>query len=284
MYEKSKVIPDNVIEHCKLDPIIGSLYISNMGYFPRAQNHYRMRIKGSKNHILIFCVNGKGVVKMNGQKYTLKENCLCIIPANISHTYYADNIEPWSIYWIHFQGFLSASYIEWIQYNRVISEVNQIQHSKFIQYFNRCYTLIEKSFSRDRMIISSNLLGTLLSNISYKLMEEDICNDESDTIERCVEFMSSNLGERLDLKRISKELCISKSHLIYLFKEQTGWTPINYFIHLKIQKACKLLDETQLNVKEIAYLLGYKDPLYFGRIFKKVMGNAPSTYRKINQG
>lgn len=282
--EKLIVIPDNVIENCKLDPIIGSLYISDMGYFPRAKNHYRMRSQGSKNHILIFCVSGKGLVKINGKEYTLKKNCLCIIPANTSHTYYADNTEPWSIYWIHFQGFLSTSYIEWIQHGRVISEINQIQHSKFIRHFNRCYTLLEKGFSIDRMIISASLLGTLLSNVSYKSTEEETFNDESDTVDRCIKFMLSNLGECLDLKKISKELCISKSHLIYLFKEQTGCTPINYFIHLKIQKACNLLDATKLNVKEIAHVLGYNDPLYFGKVFKKIIGEAPSIYRKTNKG
>jgi AraC family transcriptional regulator of arabinose operon len=54
---------------------------------------------------------------------------------------------------------------------------------------------------------------------------------------------------------------------------------MDYFIHLKIQEACKLLVLSRLSISEIAYELGYEDPYYFSRIFKKVMGTSPLQYR-----
>ena len=57
-----------------------------------------------------------------------------------------------------------------------------------------------------------------------------------------------------------------------------------YFIHLKIRKACELLDQTELTVQEIAVAIGYDDPYYFSRIFKKIQGVSPSAYRQSVKG
>jgi AraC-like DNA-binding protein len=72
---------------------------------------------------------------------------------------------------------------------------------------------------------------------------------------------------------------ISPSHFFALFKRQIGCAPIDYFIHLRMQHACRLLDETTLNVKEVADALGYDDPFYFSRVFKAVNNVSPSQYR-----
>ncbi|HKI69808.1 MAG TPA: helix-turn-helix transcriptional regulator, partial [Verrucomicrobiae bacterium] len=61
----------------------------------------------------------------------------------------------------------------------------------------------------------------------------------------------------------------------------TGCAPIDFFIRLRMQHACKLLDGTALSVKEIAAELGYEDPFYFSRTFKSVNHVAPSEYRTM---
>ncbi|MFT6028611.1 MAG: AraC family transcriptional regulator of arabinose operon [Oleiphilaceae bacterium] len=59
-----------------------------------------------------------------------------------------------------------------------------------------------------------------------------------------------------------------------------GSPPLKYFIELKMEHACFLLEQTSLSMAEIAYQVGYDDALYFSRVFRKVLGLAPSTYRK----
>jgi AraC-like DNA-binding protein len=59
---------------------------------------------------------------------------------------------------------------------------------------------------------------------------------------------------------------------------------MDYFIRLRMHKACQLLDTTSLNVKEIANSVGYEDPLYFSRVFKAVVELTPTQYRLINKG
>ncbi|MCB0166075.1 MAG: helix-turn-helix transcriptional regulator, partial [Anaerolineae bacterium] len=64
-----------------------------------------------------------------------------------------------------------------------------------------------------------------------------------------------------------------------VFKKKTGYAPIDYFIRLKIQKACELLETTDQQVSEIGHSLGYPDIYYFSRLFKKVVGLSPRQYR-----
>jgi AraC-like DNA-binding protein len=64
-----------------------------------------------------------------------------------------------------------------------------------------------------------------------------------------------------------------------LFKQKTGFAPMEYFNQLKVQKACQYLLFTDLRIKEIAEQLGMEDPYYFSRMFKGVMGLSPKEYR-----
>jgi AraC-like DNA-binding protein len=81
------------------------------------------------------------------------------------------------------------------------------------------------------------------------------------------------------LQAFADEASISVSHYSALFRQKTHNSPINYFIFLKIQNACQLLENTKLSVKQIGNELGYSDPFHFSRTFTKVVGVSPRAYR-----
>ena len=91
--------------------------------------------------------------------------------------------------------------------------------------------------------------------------------------------MNKKIDYMMSLEEIAKSVNLSSSHFSALFKKKTGFSPIEYYNHLKIQKACQYLLFTDLRVKEISYKLGINDPYYFSRLFSKVMGMAPNDYR-----
>jgi len=103
-------------------------------------------------------------------------------------------------------------------------------------------------------------------------------------IERSIAYMLRHLNEPLQVATLAAQVNISASHFFALFKRQTGCAPIDCFIRLRMQHACRLLDETELSVKEVAATLGYDDPFYFSRIFKSVNRVAPSEYRLLKNG
>jgi AraC-like DNA-binding protein len=91
--------------------------------------------------------------------------------------------------------------------------------------------------------------------------------------------MKENLDKNLNLYEISQIMELSISHLSALFKEKMHDSPYNYYIFLKMQRACYLLWNSGMNIKTIAAELGYEDPYHFSRVFKNMMGHSPRQFR-----
>jgi AraC-like DNA-binding protein len=100
-------------------------------------------------------------------------------------------------------------------------------------------------------------------------------------IETCVAYMMCHLEMPLQAATLAAQVNISPSHFFTLFKRHVGRTPMDYFIRLRLRRACHLLENTEMSIKAIAYTLGYNDPYYFSRIFKSFNRMAPSQYRLL---
>ena len=98
-------------------------------------------------------------------------------------------------------------------------------------------------------------------------------------IEQSIAYMREHLNEPMPVAKLAALAHISPSHFFTLFKRRTGSSPMDYFTHLRMQHACRLLDGTSASVKEVAAVLGYDDPFYFSRVFKAVNRIPPSRYR-----
>jgi AraC-like DNA-binding protein len=107
--------------------------------------------------------------------------------------------------------------------------------------------------------------------------------DNARRIEQSIQYMRQHLDQPLQVARLAALVNISPSHFFALFKRRTGCAPIDFFIRLRMDQACELLDGTLLNVKEVAAALGYDDPFYFSRTFKSVNHVAPSEYRMMSK-
>jgi AraC-like DNA-binding protein len=99
-------------------------------------------------------------------------------------------------------------------------------------------------------------------------------------IERSIAYMMQHLNEPLQVAKLAQAAHTSPSHFFALFKRWAGFSPIDYFIRLRMERACGMLATTR-SVKEIAADLGYDDPFYFSRVFKSIHGVAPSDYRQM---
>lgn len=106
---------------------------------------------------------------------------------------------------------------------------------------------------------------------------------EDERITRMLEHIRANLEGRTDLDSLAAFSCLSKDHLIRIFKREMNMTPLAYVNRKKIEKAqLRLVTETA-SVKEIAYQLGFEDQTYFNRMFKKITGTTPTGYREASR-
>jgi len=281
--QKAVVIPRPIlVKRCARNAIISPLYITDIGFYPKARFHYRERLSGADQHILIYCIEGRGQLKIKQKNYTIEPSEFFVIPAHIAHTYIADKDDPWTIYWIHFKGVSSNPIVE------LILKQLQNTHKGFVHYnemrnqlFTQMYAHLERGYSSDNLLYANMCLWQYLTSFSFSEKFDD--NGEPvtfDAIEHSIEYMRHHIDEALSLNTVAHAINLSPSHFSFLFKKETGFAPMEYFNHLKIQKACQFLLFTKLRIKEIANKLGIGDPYYFSRLFTKIMGLSPIEYRE----
>jgi transcriptional regulator GlxA family with amidase domain len=108
--------------------------------------------------------------------------------------------------------------------------------------------------------------------------------NDANRIDSVIQHMAAHCDGTLTLDELAAHANLSATHFSYLFKLKTGFAPIDYFLRMKMQKACRLLDMTDLAINEIASRLGFGDPYYFSRAFRKIMQMSPSEYRMVKKG
>lgn len=247
-----------------------------MGFFPKAKEHYREREDGADQYILIYCTEGKGIIEVEDQIYRLEKSDAFCIPRNVRHKYYADEKEPWSILWVHFKGD-NTNYFP-LEERKIVHINSRHSDNRMMVLFNLLFRVLERNYTIGNFIYISQVLSLILSEIYFReKVDESSVQDRHVTM--VIRYMYQHLRENLTLEEISEEVQLSKSYLNAVFKAQTGKSPVEFFIHLKMQEACKLLKSTDYYIYEVSSELGYTDQYYFSRIFKKVVGVSPKDYK-----
>jgi two-component system response regulator YesN len=102
--------------------------------------------------------------------------------------------------------------------------------------------------------------------------------------EKAIEYINDNFNKKITLENVSEHLYVSPYHFSHGFKKFTGMSFIEYLTRIRIREAKKLLLTTDLNISAVSKRVGYDDPNYFGRVFKKIEGIPPSEFKvsKIN--
>ncbi len=279
--QRAIVLPPKIItHHCDMHPVVRELYVTNIGYYPNALYHHRQRPHGASQHILIYCVKGSGWAKIEGKKYVVNTGEIILVPVNSSHEYGADAETPWTIYWIHFKGAGSNAFVDMMlkKMGNYVAPIS-FQESR-LHLFEEIYTTIERGYSSDNLCYASLNLQYFLgsccfdSNYNYSAKQE-----KKDSITVCINYLQKHIDKPLALQSVADEVNLSVSHFAAVFKKSTGFSIIEYFNHLKTQKACQYLQFTDLRINEIADRLGVEDPYYFSRMFTKIIGVSPNKYR-----
>lgn len=274
--EKYMIVPTESFAEYMAHPLIREAYLTDVGFFPKAKEHYREREEGADQYILIYCTEGKGIIEVEDQIYRLEKSDAFCIPRNVRHKYYADEKEPWSILWVHFKGD-NTNYFP-LEERKIVHINSRHSDNRMMVLFNLLFRVLERNYTIGNFIYISQVLSLILSEIYFReKVDESSVQDRHVTM--VIRYMYQHLRENLTLEEISEEVQLSKSYLNAVFKAQTGKSPVEFFIHLKMQEACKLLKSTDYYIYEVSSELGYTDQYYFSRIFKKVVGVSPKDYK-----
>ncbi len=279
--QQSYVIPERIIDQLKKSPLCSDIYLTDIGYYPQARHHFRERPNGSEQTILIYNVEGNGHIILGNQKMPLPADHFFIIPEGAPHAYSADKTDPWSIYWIHFAGPKAKHLGKPVLQAMPVQRTNNSRINERIELFNELFYILERGHSFENLEYISQSLPRLIASFTYLTQFRSINEQFSkDPVSQSINFMLENINRKYKLEELAMAVKLSASHYSRLFLSRTGHSPIDYFIQLKIQRACRLLDSDDRSIADIARDIGFDDQFYFSRQFKKVMGMSPRSYRK----
>jgi len=261
-------------------PFSKLLYPTAIGYYPLASYHERERPEGSKDYILLHCVDGQGFVEENGTSVILNPDSFYILSKNTHHRYGSTSKKPWSIYWIHFNGKHADTLYHRYCLNRDRNHAVLTYDQSRTEIFDYLMDCMQKDF--DEVLLETLYIHLLRYISSFTHLNEQHGYNGHDPVSKVALFMKENIRRNFELKDFAGIANYSVTRFSQLFRRRMGYAPVQYFLQLKIQYACQYLSFTDMSIGEIAEELGYADQFYFSRLFKKLTGRSPLVYRKQN--
>jgi AraC-like DNA-binding protein len=258
---------------------------SDVGYYPSAQWHFVDRPAGSPQLILIYCVKGEGWARVDGAGTRIRIGEALLVPPNTPHSYGADPDSPWTIYWVHMAGKKAEILVRLLDLEPPATTLFPGQDPALPPLFERIIHVLSYGYSFDSLLSSATELHQLCTHLVTIRHRRPGGRDANDAkIKKAIDIMNGSLDRSLAIGELASSVNLSVSQFSFIFKKRTGFSAIDYFVRLKMQKACFMLDETDASIKNIAASLGFDDPLYFSRRFRQIHNRSPRQYQAIRKG
>lgn len=282
--QKMIVLPNEVKKKLATNVITSPFYITDIGYYPNANHHYVSRENGANEYIFIYCTEGKGWLEMGSHKMEVLPNQFFIIPERTDHKYSSNDEAPWSIYWMHFKGAIAMNLFDRYNSNHQLVRNTRFYYEQ-MDLFNQIFGIFNSDYIDYQMEYANILSLNFISSFVYQdIVQLANTSKNGNLIDTIIDFLLNNIDKSFKSEDIAQEFNYSSSYIFNLFKKKTGYSLIHFFNLKKMQKACEYLYFTNLTIKEISFKVGFQDPLYFSRLFKKLMGVSPRNYKKRQGG
>jgi len=273
-------LPVPLINEQRLNLLTKDLYFSEIGEIEVSAASFWSSHGPLEDNLLVFCVKGKGSVIISGEQIPVTNDQFFIIPKGDEFNFFSAPGESVRFFIVYFNGkktrLLGKEFS--VVRNLVPSVNNMVANREML--FDDILNNLSKGYHDERLEYMSLCFGHLLATFIYAhKTSDDIADESNPVVRKALQYLSKNLNKKLSLRQIANEVGYSPTYLTTLFKKETNYSPLSYFSHLKILKACEFLDYTPMKIKEISFHLGYSDPYYFTRDFKKKMGLSPRQYR-----
>lgn len=231
-------------------------------------------------YIVHFCIKGKGFYCLNGRTHKITAGDIFFIPVNNVISYYPDSSDPWEYYWFEYTGQIA---------NKLSSRANLTEKSPVRKVKNPekvgdmlASMISDLNDKTDDLIVVSYIYKFFSTIIAEREPSQaSVKSAKEAQLKKIYDFIHANYSKTdLTLTEIAKHVNMNPSYLSRFFKEATKVPISSYVIELRLQKAAVLLKRQDLSVKSIAISVGYNDPLYFTREFRRLYNNSPTNYRK----
>ncbi len=244
------------------------------GYFSYAPG-YCLKRSSYDSFLIMYMKKGSCTVQIGTQTWNAAENQIVVLDCYKPHSYYT--AVGWEAQWLHFDGPAAREYFQMIT-GGSSPLITLRDNYKFEKYLNKICQLF-----RDGASIKEALVSQYITNVLTELLVSQESHSgstvQSDVIEETTAYMSEHMTEPLTLDQLASRASLSPYYFTRLFKKETGFTPHEYLIAIRINAAKFFLKNTTASIKEICFNTGFGNESSFCTTFKKWTNSTPSEYR-----
>lgn len=263
------------------------LIVGSCGTY-RLRTHERLptwRPRGRIDYQLLYVASGKTVFYFNGEPKEVAAGHMVLFQPKQEQHYEYFAVDRPEVYWVHFTGsdvrnilkhydipldrhviYSGSSATYAYLFKEMIHELQTCRtgfEELLEMYLRQIFLLVQRSWEERKPTVSSYL---------------------QEEIDYARKYFNEHYNEDISIEEYAQSRGMSVSWFLRNFKQMTMKSPMQYILAIRINNAVSLLETTDYNVTEISTIVGYENPLYFSRIFKKQKGVSPSEYRKMLQG
>lgn len=260
--------------------IVGSCGTYRLYTRPRLPTH---RPKGRLDFQLLYIASGKAhfYFDKSEQDTVITAGHMVLYRPREPQRYVYYGEDQTEVYWVHFTGNNVKNILRHYGITndmRVMDTGTSLEYAgifkQMIQELQRCQTHYPELLT----LLILQLLIRIERQIGRDHRRKDVYLDTE--MELAMQFFNDNYNTQISVEEYAAARGMSVSWFIRSFKQYTHATPMQYLVERRMANAQMLLETTGYNITEIGNLVGYDNPLYFSRVFKKQKGVSPSEYRK----
>lgn len=227
--------------------------------------------------VAVFTLEGSGGFRHRSKDWPVPEESafLCDVSDPDIVYYYPESAKaPWRFVWMTFSGGSSMEALKEFngKYGYVFNSVDAEFPEKLRNFKKGKESVLE--------ILPSSAAKTIMELFECMEASRDKRRKASGALKKAMDYADNNLESEISVAELAKKTGISREHMARIFNTEAGVSPSEYILKKKIFHAGKLLTESDMSCKEIAFSLGYRNQANFCRAFKKIMKISPQKYRK----
>lgn len=237
---------------------------------------------------IMYVLRGAIELHMGGRRFRAGPGDILLVPAGATHRDCFDVEEGIELFFCSFTWAPAKEYFA-IVTNDIVLGVPDLRKGEIAAEFHHLRADLTGDARADRLVARGRIHTILLLLLREALAGEarpDAPEDlaygprrRKDLMRRACEWMDRNYARGVTLDEIASALRVSAYYLSHVFSQESDFSLFSHLTRLRMNKAGELLLAERLNVSEVARSVGYEDPNYFSKVFKKRFGCSPSRFR-----
>ena len=240
------------------------------------------RPKGRLDYQLLYIVSGKGHFYFHGEDRVVYAGRMVLIQPRQEQRYEYFGEDKPEVYWVHFTGsdvknilrsynipmddpifYSGASSTYSYLFKEMIHELQNCKtgyEDLLAMYLRQIFLLVQRTRQEERPTVPTYI---------------------QEEMEFARRYFNEHYNEPISIQEYAESRNMSVCYFQRNFKQIVKHTPMQYLLTIRVNNAASLLETTDYSMAEIAAIVGYEDPLYFSRLFRKIKGVSPRDYRNL---